>query len=89
MSLGLLLIRKAGRKFGSKRSGNSGSLFVSWITPEAKQALMSYLEERERLGEKVTKDSPLFTDAYNKGTFITIDAYGRVWARLLHRVGLS
>jgi integrase len=83
------VVRKAGRKFGSKRSGSSGSLFITWITPEAKQALKSYLEERERSGEKVTKDSPLFTDAYNKGTFITIDAYGRVWTRLLQRAGLA
>ena len=52
-------------------------------------ALKSYLEERERSGEKVTKDSPLFTDAFNKGTFITIDAYGRVWTRLLLRSGLA
>jgi len=83
------VVRKAGRKFGSKRSGSSGSLFITWITPEAKQALKSYLEERERSGETVTNDSPLFTDAYNKGTFITIDAYGRVWTRLLVRSGLA
>jgi integrase len=83
------VVRKAGRKFGSKRSGSSGSLFITWITPEAKQALKSYLEERERSGGIITKDSPLFTDAYNKGTFITIDAYGRVWTRLLHRSGLA
>jgi hypothetical protein len=83
------VVRKAGRKFGSKRSGSSGSLFITWITSEAKQALQTYLEERERSGETVTKESPLFTDAYNKGTFITIDAYGKVWTRLLQRAGLA
>ena len=83
------VFRKAGRKFGSNRSSNSGNLFITWITPEAKQALKSYLEERGRSGEIITKDSPLFTDAYSKGTFITIDAYGRVWTRLLHRAGLA
>ena len=83
------VVRKAGRKFGSKRSSNSGSLFISWITPEAKQALNTYLEERKRSGESITPESPLFTDAYNKGTFITIDAYGRVWNRLLNRAGLA
>jgi integrase len=85
----LTVYRKAGRKFGNNRSGSSASLFITWITPEAKQALKSYLEERERSGETITTDSPLFTDAYNKGTFITIDAYGRVWTRLLQRSGLA
>ena len=83
------VVRKAGRKFGSRRSGSSGSLFITWITPEAKDALKSYLEERERSVETITKDSPLFTDAYYKGTFVTIDAYGRVWTRLLKRAGLA
>ena len=83
------VIRKAGRKFGRGNSVNSGNLFVSWITPEAKQELKSYLEERERSGEIVTKDSPLFTDAYNSGKFIDNDSFGQVWKRLLKRVGLA
>jgi hypothetical protein len=85
----LNVMRKVGRKFGSNRSANSGNLFVSWITPEAKQALNIYIEERKRSGEMITPESPLFTDAYNKGIFITIDAYGRVWSRLLQRSGLA
>jgi len=64
------VLRKAGRKFGSRNSVNSGNMFVSWITPQARQALKSYLEERERSGEKLTQDSPLFTDVYNSGKFI-------------------
>jgi hypothetical protein len=32
----LTVLRKSGRKFGSRRSGNSGNIFVSWLTPEAK-----------------------------------------------------
>ena len=83
------VIRKAGRKFGSRNSTNSWNLFVSWITPEAKQELKSYIEDRERFGEKVTKDSPLFTDAYNSGKFIDNDGFGKVWKRLLKRVGLA
>jgi integrase len=83
------VVRKAGRKFGNSRSGSSGSLFITWITPEAKQTLKTYLEERERSGETITPESPLFTDAFNKGSFITIDAYGKVWTRLLQRSGLA
>jgi integrase len=81
--------RKRGRKFGSKRGPSAGKLFVTFITPEAKEALKQYLEERKIAGENITSESPLFGDAYHKGRFLTIDAYGRVWVRLLQRAGLA
>lgn len=81
--------RKQGRKFSSRRSGSQGRLFVSWITPEARTALQQYLKEREAQGEKVTPDSPLFTDAYYSGKPITVEDFERVWARLLRRAGLA
>jgi integrase len=81
--------RKRGRKFSTSRSGSQGRLFVSWITPEARMALQQYLKEREAAGEKLTPESPLFTDAYCKGDFITVEDVERVWARLLRRAGLA
>jgi integrase len=85
----LTVQRKPGRKFGSRRGGSSGNIFVSWFTPEAKAELQSYLEERERSGEKLTPDSPLFTDVYNSGKFIDGDDFGKVYKRLLKRAGLD
>ncbi len=81
--------RKKGRKFGSKRGPSAGKLFVTFITPEAREALKQYLEERKISGENITPESPLFGDAYHSGRFLTADAYSRVWARLLHRAGLA
>lgn len=81
--------RKRGRKFSTKRNGNQGKLFISWITPEARMALQQYLKEREAQGETVTPDSPLFTDVYYSGKLITVEDFERVWARLLHRAGLA
>jgi integrase len=81
--------RKRGRKFSTSRGGSQGRLFVSWITPEARMALQQYLKEREAAGEKLTPESPLFTDAYYNGKFITVEAFERVWARLLRRAGLA
>jgi integrase len=81
--------RKRGRKFSTSRSGSQGRLFVSWITPEARMSLQQYLKEREASGEKLTPESPLFTDAYYTGKFITVEGFERVWGRLLRRAGLA
>jgi integrase len=81
--------RKRGRKFSTSRSGSQGKLFVSWITPEARMVLQQYLKEREAAGEKLTPESPLFTDAYYQGKFLTVEDYERVWGRLLRRAGLA
>jgi integrase len=86
----IVRVEKArGRKFGSKRSRGSGRLYVTFMTPEAKISMQQYLNEREVSGEKLTADSPLITDWTNKGNFITIDAYSKVWARLLKKAGLN
>jgi len=81
--------RKSGRKFGSNRSGLAGSIFVTFITPEAKEALKQYLAEREAKGEQLTPDSPLITDVYYKGDFMNVEPYEAVWSRLLQRAGLA
>jgi integrase len=80
--------RRQGRKFIGRR-GIQGRVFFTWLTPEAKNALMQYLKERENAGEKLSIDSPLIGDAYYRGKFVTIEDYEKVWARLLRRAGLA
>lgn len=81
--------RKRGRKFVSKRRGGQGRVYYSFITPEAKKTLIQYLQERKAAGEKTTEKSPLIGDSYHKGNFIPVDAFERVWHRLLKRAGLA
>ncbi len=81
--------KQKGRKFGSKRSRGSGRLFITWITPEAKAALTQYLKERELYGETLTPESPLITDYVYSGQFITIEAWSRVYGRILKKGGLD
>lgn len=85
----LTVKRKRGRKFGSKRSRSAGRYFVTFITPEAKNALKQYIAEREAAGEQIKPDSPLIGDAYHRGEFQRVEGYERVWARLLRRAGLA
>lgn len=84
----LTVERKRGRKF-SKRGRGAGRFFCSFLTPEAKTSLMQYLTEREQAGEILTPESPLISDYNYKGQFINIEAYEKVWARLLKRAGLN
>jgi integrase len=81
--------RKRGRKFVGKRRGTQGRMFFTWITEEAKKALVEYLEERKRAGETLTPDSPLFEDSQRQGKFVTLENFERVWYRLLKRAGLN
>jgi integrase len=69
--------RKKGRKFRSKRGRNAGRFFVTFITPEAKNALQQYLKEREAYGEQLTPESPFIGDAYHKGEFQKVEGYER------------
>jgi len=80
--------RKRGRKF-SASARNTGRYFVTWITPEAKEAVKQHLAERESHGEKFTPDSALIGDTYHKGHFQTLGSYQHIWSRLLKRAGLA
>ena len=81
--------RQKGRKFLGKRGVAQGKVYYTFISPEAKEELKKYLEERKRAGEKVTLESPLIGDAYHRGNSITVEDFERVWARLLRRAGLA
>ena len=81
--------RQRGRKFGSERGRNAGRYFVTFITPEAKEALKQCIAEREAKGEQLTPDSPLITDSYYQGKFMDVGGFRQVWIRLLQRAGLA
>lgn len=86
----LIRVEKAkGRKFGSKRSRGTGKMFFTFMTPEAKTALQQYLKERETSGEAITPESPLISDYTHRGKFITIEAYEKVYHRILKKAGLD
>jgi len=72
-----------------KRGVAQGKVYYTFISPEAKEELKKYLEERKRTGEKLTPESPLIRDAYHTGKSITVEGFEKVWARLLRRAGLA
>jgi integrase len=78
-----------GRKFSVKRGVSSGKLYFTFFSPEAKTELKNYIAERENKGEKITSESPLVTNYNYKGEFITVEAYEKVWNRLLKKVGIN
>jgi hypothetical protein len=44
---------------------NTGDKYYTFVTPEASAALVKYLEEREKIGEKVGPDSPLLRNDWD------------------------
>jgi integrase len=86
---GIKVERQLGRKFVGRRGRGAGRVYYTFMTPEAKEELKKYLEERKRAGEKLTPESPLIGDVYHKGKFLTIEDFERVWYRLLKRAGLD
>ncbi|MDR0471476.1 MAG: site-specific integrase [Nitrososphaerota archaeon] len=84
----ITVARKAGRKF-SNRGRAAGRLFVTWITPEAKATLQAYFLERQTHGETLTAQSPLIGDYAYKGKFLSVEAWEKVYYRILKRVGLA
>jgi len=81
--------RKPGRKFVTRKGRSRGRFYATYITLEARNALIQYFSERKKAGEKLTDESPLIGDAFHKGNFITVEDYEKVWARLLKRAGLD
>jgi integrase len=72
--------------------------YYTFITPEAKEMLQKYLEERRQIGEKITKDSPLWVthfDIVRKKTpknwpkRLTYDSFSVQWRRILQEAGLD
>lgn len=77
---------KSGRKIGRKRT-----FFVTFITPEAKKALLDYKKYREEMGEIITEESPLFTSTRKKelGKFLSAQYLDVHWGRLLKKAHLT
>lgn len=81
--------RQRGRKFGAGTGRGQARVFLTFLTPEARDALVTYLEERRRKGEKLTEESPLIGDSHYQGRFLSVMGFELVYYRLLKRAGLA
>jgi integrase/recombinase XerD len=60
--------------------------YTTFLTPEACKALDSYMEERRKIGEEITLESPVFAAFRNKTGLGKVDALSYSAARtLIHR----
>lgn len=68
--------------------------YVTYCTPECRKFIEEYLEWRQRLGEKLLPNSPLFRQVFDtvaevhRPVPITIDVVSRVMSNLLDRTGI-
>jgi len=77
---------KSGRKITKQRK-----FYVTFITPEAKKALLDYKKYRVEQGEEITEASPLFTSttSRNRGKMLNRVYFSVHWGRLLKRAHLD
>lgn len=82
----IVVKRKPGRKISRKMKA-----FATFITLEAKKVLLQYIEHREKMGEKITENSPILTsDRENElGNFLSSTYLSNHWRRLLKRAHLA
>jgi len=79
--------RAQGRKFSKRsRRGGQTKMYVTWITPEAKEALVDYVHIREVSGETITPDSPLIM---GRQGHMTVSGYEKRWYNMLAKAGLD
>jgi len=66
------------------------NFYVTFITPEAKKALLDYKKYREEQGEEITESSPLFTSVtkQNRGQMLNRTYISVHWGRLLKKAHL-
>jgi len=77
---------RSGRKITKARK-----FYVTFISPEAKKALLDYRKYREEQGEEITDSSPLFTSttSRNRGKMLNRVYFSVHWGRLLKRAHLD
>jgi integrase len=51
---------------------NTTDEYYTFTTPEAKRSIDAYLQFRERCGEKLTKDSPLFRQQFDRNDSLDV-----------------
>jgi integrase len=86
----LTVKREPGRKFSNRGArGGESKLFVTWITPEAKELLLQYRDYRLGRGESVTPESPLIESDLNHGEHMTVSGWHHRWYRILKRAGMD
>lgn len=81
------MVYTSGRKISKKRK-----FYATFITPEAKKALLDYKQYRIDEGEEITDKSPLFTSTKRNemGQFLSHKQYlSTHWGRLLKRAHLD
>jgi len=83
-----ITVRRApGRKFSSRSArGGESNLYITWITPEAKEMLIEWKRYRESNGEAIMSDSYLFP---GRRGHLTVSSFERRWYRILRKVGLD
>jgi integrase len=86
-----ITVRRApGRKFSSRGArGGESQLFITWISPEAKETLLEYRRYRESKGEEITPSSPLIESDQKAGEHLTVSGFHHRWYRILERAGLD
>lgn len=79
--------RAQGRKFSRRsRRGGQVKMYVTWITPEAKETLVDYMHSREVSGEIITPDSPIIIGRQGP---MTVSGYEKRWYSMLKKAGLD
>jgi integrase len=74
---------------GEGRKLSEGMWYWTFVTPEARKVVDSYLEWREHIGEKLTPKSPLFAAVEKDKPFSYITNVSRQWRRLVERASLD
>lgn len=76
-------------KGGEGRKLSEGMWYWTFITPETRKVVDAYLEWRERVGEPLTPESPLFSAIEKEKHFSFITNLSRQWRRLVEKAGLD
>jgi len=86
----LTVKRAPGRKFSNRGTrGGESRLFVTWITPEAKNLILQYRDYRIARGEDVGPDSPIIESDRDRGEHMTVSGWQHRWYRILKRAGMD
>lgn len=72
-----------------KEMSKGGKSYMTFITPEAKKALMAYLKQREMRGEVLTPDSYLLACERPRGKRVAKHSLTWHWKTLLKKTGLD
>jgi integrase len=82
--------RAIGRKFSKGNGrGDSSNVFITWITPEARNMLEKYRDQRISNGEVLSLNTPLFGNDLNPDEPMKISGFHRRYYLILKRASLD